>query len=161
MKFKIDENLPVEFAKLLADFGHDADTVHDERLVGAPDSVVIVTCKTERRCLVTLDLDFSDMRAYPPSDLHGLIIFRLRYGSVGIRQVARSAAKFVIASGLMGVLTYAFIRIPGLYQGSWAQKATALTVAILLAVASYLGAARLLRARELQEMGGVFGHHSA
>jgi putative peptidoglycan lipid II flippase len=90
-----------------------------------------------------------------------LIIFRLRYGSVGIRQVARSAAKFVIASGLMGVLTYAFIRIPGLYQGSWAQKATALTVAILLAVASYLGAARLLRARELQEMGGVFGHHSA
>ena len=78
MKFKIDENLPVEFAKLLADFGHDADTVHDERLVGAPDSVVIVTCKTERRCLVTLDLDFSDMRAYPPSDLHGLIIFRLR-----------------------------------------------------------------------------------
>jgi peptidoglycan biosynthesis protein MviN/MurJ (putative lipid II flippase) len=90
-----------------------------------------------------------------------LIIFRLRYGSVGIRQVLRSSAKFIVASALMGMLTYAFIRIPGLYEGSWAQKATALTVAILLAVAAYVAAARLLRMRELQEMGGVFGHHSA
>jgi putative peptidoglycan lipid II flippase len=89
-----------------------------------------------------------------------LIIFRLRYGSVGIRQVLRSSTKFVIASILMGILTYAFIRIPGLYEGSWAQKATALTVAILLATAAYVGCARLLRARELQEMGGIFGHHS-
>ena len=78
MKFKIDENLPVEIADLLRSSGHDADTVHDEGLVGSPDANVIGACKSEGRCLITLDLDFSDMRAYTPSDLHGLIIFRLR-----------------------------------------------------------------------------------
>jgi putative peptidoglycan lipid II flippase len=88
-----------------------------------------------------------------------LMIFRLRYGSLGIRQVLRSSTKFVVASTLMGALTYAFIRIPGLYEGSWSQKATVLTVAIVLATAAYLGVARLLQTRELREMGGVFSQH--
>lgn len=78
MKFKIDENLPVELAALLRSAGHDADTVHDESLIGSPDSVVIAACISEKRCLITLDLDFSDMRAYPPDDLPGLIVMRLR-----------------------------------------------------------------------------------
>ncbi len=78
MKFKIDENLPVEFADLLRKAGHDADTVNDEGLVGAPDENVIAACEKESRCLITLDLDFSDMRAYPPEDLNGLVVLRLR-----------------------------------------------------------------------------------
>jgi len=78
VKFKIDENLPIEFAELLRDFGHDADTVNDEGLIGSPDEIVITACLAESRCLVTLDLDFSDMRAYPPANLHGLIVFRLK-----------------------------------------------------------------------------------
>ena len=78
MKFKIDENLPVEIAGLLRSAGHDADTVRDEGLVGSSDTSVIEACKTEDRCLITLDLDFSDMRAYPPHELPGLIVMRLR-----------------------------------------------------------------------------------
>jgi len=31
MLFKIDENLPIEFARLLLDAGHDAKTVNDQR----------------------------------------------------------------------------------------------------------------------------------
>lgn len=77
MKFKIDENLPVEFADLLRNSGHDADTVNDEGLTGSPDEIVIAACRDESRCLITLDLDFSDMRVYPPSDLGGLIVLRL------------------------------------------------------------------------------------
>ena len=34
MKFKIDENLPVEAAELLRDAGHDAHTVGEESLTG-------------------------------------------------------------------------------------------------------------------------------
>lgn len=78
MKFKIDESLPVEIAGSLRSAEHDADTVHDEGLVGSPDSSVIAACKSEHRCLITLDLDFSDMHAYPPADLPGVIILRLR-----------------------------------------------------------------------------------
>ena len=78
MKFKIDENLPVEIAELLRASEHDADTIHDEGLVGSPDTTVIAACRAEVRCLITLDLDFSDMRAYPPADLPGLIVLRLR-----------------------------------------------------------------------------------
>jgi putative peptidoglycan lipid II flippase len=90
-----------------------------------------------------------------------LLIFRMRYGSVGLREVARSAMKFGAASVVMGMLTYAFIKIPGLYGGTLTQKASILIVAIVVAVAAYLGAARLLRVRELGEMGGLFAHRTS
>jgi hypothetical protein len=32
-------------------------------------------CQKEARALVTLDLDFSDIRAYPPEDYQGIIVF--------------------------------------------------------------------------------------
>ena len=78
MKFKIDENLPVEFAELLRASGYEADTINDEGLAGSPDERVIAVCRSESRCLITLDLDFGDMRAYPPADLFGLIVLRLQ-----------------------------------------------------------------------------------
>ena len=37
MKFKIDENLPVEFADELRAIGHDAITVLEQRMGGAAD----------------------------------------------------------------------------------------------------------------------------
>ncbi len=78
MRFKIDENLPVEAAEMFAVAGHDAMTIHDQRMVGNPDPIVATVCQTEGRALVTLDLDFSDIRAYPPIDYHGLIVLRPR-----------------------------------------------------------------------------------
>lgn len=78
MKFKIDENLPSEVARLLTSAGHDAETVFDEGLVGAADQNIIEVCNTEGRAIVTLDLDFSNVRAYPPKDHVGLIVLRLR-----------------------------------------------------------------------------------
>jgi predicted nuclease of predicted toxin-antitoxin system len=78
VKFKIDENLPSEVARLLTSAGHDAETVFDESLVGASDQNLIEICTSEDRALVTLDLDFSNVRAYPPKDHFGLIVLRLR-----------------------------------------------------------------------------------
>ena len=77
MRFKIDENLPVEVLELLRNRGHDVLTVVDQRLGGAPDSVVAAACRTEQRTLVTLDLDFADIRAYPPSEYAGFVVLRL------------------------------------------------------------------------------------
>ncbi|HLA36954.1 MAG TPA: DUF5615 family PIN-like protein [Candidatus Brocadiales bacterium] len=76
-KFKIDENLPVEIAELLINAGHDAKTINEQNLQGATDPVLIGACNTEHRILVTLDIDFSDIRAYPPQELSGIIVLRV------------------------------------------------------------------------------------
>ena len=62
MKFKIDENMPLEAAALLRDAGYDATTVSDQNLTGASDSSLITVCQKEERVLVTLDNDFADIR---------------------------------------------------------------------------------------------------
>ena len=77
MKFKIDENLPIEIAALFEKHGHDATTVFQEQLVGAPDSRIATVCRSENRTLVTLDTDFCDIRTYPPKDFEGIIVLRL------------------------------------------------------------------------------------
>lgn len=77
MKFKIDENLPIDAAVLLKNAGHDALTVHDENLTDSQDTDIAVVCAAENRILLTLDLGFADIRAYPPSKYPGIIVFRL------------------------------------------------------------------------------------
>jgi predicted nuclease of predicted toxin-antitoxin system len=77
LKFKIDENLPVEVAVQLVEAGHDAVTVHDQGVGGTPDAKLASLCQTEERALVTLDLGFGDIRSYPPSEFPGLVVFRL------------------------------------------------------------------------------------
>lgn len=76
MKFKTDENMPIEAADDLRQAGHDAMTVADQHLAGQPDVRVADVCKAEGRVVVTLDLDFADIRAYPPSDYAGIIVLR-------------------------------------------------------------------------------------
>jgi predicted nuclease of predicted toxin-antitoxin system len=76
LKLKIDENLPAECAEILRDGGFEADTVRDESLTGADDSVLAARSRLEGRVLVTLDLDFANIRAYPPAEYAGIIVLR-------------------------------------------------------------------------------------
>jgi predicted nuclease of predicted toxin-antitoxin system len=73
----VDENLPAEAVEILAQAGHDAVSVLDQGLGGQPDPNVATVCQKEHRVLVTLDLDFADIRAYPPVDYSGVIVLRL------------------------------------------------------------------------------------
>ncbi len=77
MRFKLDENLPVELGFLLREAGHHAHTVLDENLGGSPDSSIARVCQVEKRILVTLDLDFADIRSYLPGEYSGIIVLRL------------------------------------------------------------------------------------
>ncbi len=77
MRFKIDENLPVEVALRLRAAGHDATTVTDQDMVGEPDTTLSEACRRGHMALVTLDLDFADIRSYPPEQHSGLIILRV------------------------------------------------------------------------------------
>lgn len=76
MRFKIDEHLPLEIKDLLAKHQHDPVTVADEGMAGSIDPDVAQVCRKEARALLTLDLDFSDIRAYLPEDYHGIVVFR-------------------------------------------------------------------------------------
>jgi predicted nuclease of predicted toxin-antitoxin system len=77
MRFKIDENLHADAAELLRQHGHDTMTVHEQGLQGGADADIANVCRQEGRAVITLDLDFSDVRHYPPADYQGLIVLRL------------------------------------------------------------------------------------
>jgi predicted nuclease of predicted toxin-antitoxin system len=73
----VDENMPAEVATMSVEAGHDALTVPDQQLGGRPDTEIADICQREGRAIFTLDLDFADIRAYPPSDYPGIVVLRL------------------------------------------------------------------------------------
>jgi predicted nuclease of predicted toxin-antitoxin system len=79
VNFKIDENLPKDVGILLENAGHDAVTVLDQKMQGVGDPRLATLCRTENRVLLTLDIDFADIRTYPPAEYAGLIVLRLRF----------------------------------------------------------------------------------
>ena len=76
MRAKLDENVPIEATQLLRAAGWICDTVHDEGLAGADDPTIGAVCQKEDRVLFTIDLDFADIRTYPPSEYVGIVVFR-------------------------------------------------------------------------------------
>jgi predicted nuclease of predicted toxin-antitoxin system len=76
MRFKIDEDLPDAVADLLRQNQHDALTTLEQQLAGHPDPQIATVCQAEQRALVTLDLDFADIRSYPPEQYPGIIVLR-------------------------------------------------------------------------------------
>lgn len=76
MRFKLDENLPVELAEKLIANGHDAFTIIQQNMQGTNDENLIRVCKKESRALITLDTDFSDIRKYPPKEYTGILVIR-------------------------------------------------------------------------------------
>ncbi len=81
-RFKLDENLPREAEALLRKAGHDVQTVLDERLGGNPDPRIFDASRAEDRTLVTFDLDFSDIRLYPPASHKGIWVLRPQTQSI-------------------------------------------------------------------------------
>jgi predicted nuclease of predicted toxin-antitoxin system len=77
MRVKLDENLPVSSAAILASAGHDVDTVGQEGLSGAPDSDVVAAASAAERVLVSLDVGLADILAYPPGSHAGIVVLRL------------------------------------------------------------------------------------
>ena len=77
MQVKLDENLPLQLKRLFTVSGYDAATILDEGMGGATDSEVASVCLLEERILVTQDIDFADIRTYPPGEYPGIVVFRL------------------------------------------------------------------------------------
>ena len=71
MLFKLDENMAPDFVDLFRRHGHDAVTVEDQRMRGRGDRDIAEVCRGEGRAVVTLDVGFADIRAYPPEPITG------------------------------------------------------------------------------------------
>lgn len=82
LRFKLDENIPGAVVVLLREAGHDVRTVLEQGLGGRPDDEVSRVCRDESLVLVTLDLDFGDVRTYPPADHAGIWVLRPEAQSV-------------------------------------------------------------------------------
>ena len=77
MRLKLDENLGKTPASLFQSGGHDTQTVRGQGLSGAADRKVIAACRSEQRCLVTLDLDFANPLVFNPAEYPGIAVLRL------------------------------------------------------------------------------------
>jgi predicted nuclease of predicted toxin-antitoxin system len=76
VKFKLDENLPLELADHLRALGQDAETVLDEGLCGAADARVVQAATAEDRILLTLDKGIANLLHYPARKHAGVVLFR-------------------------------------------------------------------------------------
>lgn len=82
MHFKLDENIPVALQKRIIALGHSASTVVSEKISGITDRQLLHLCQKEKYILITFDTDFCNVRAYPPVEHDGIIVFNLKNQSI-------------------------------------------------------------------------------
>jgi predicted nuclease of predicted toxin-antitoxin system len=99
VKFKLDEDLPVDPATDLPLAGHDADTVLDESLTGAANPMVVAAAPREGRVLMTLDKGIANLIQHPTNTHAGVVLFRP--GTSG-----RTAVLAFVRSRLAELLVY-------------------------------------------------------
>ena len=97
-RFKLDENVPRDAAALLRAAGHDVHSVSDEKLEGGSDTQLLDMCRKEDRVLITLDLDFADIRVYRPSDSAGIWVLRPPLKSIESSLAVLQGALALLAS---------------------------------------------------------------
>lgn len=77
MNFKLDENFGKRTQHLFKAAGHDVRTVTSQGLSGSSDQRLYEVCSVEKRCLITLDLDFADVTRFSPSESSGIVVIRV------------------------------------------------------------------------------------
>jgi predicted nuclease of predicted toxin-antitoxin system len=77
MRFFLDAGMPRSAIDAIAQSGHEPEFSRDIGLASASDSQIAAHAKSTGAVLVTRDLDFADIRRYPPDEYHGILVLRL------------------------------------------------------------------------------------
>jgi predicted nuclease of predicted toxin-antitoxin system len=78
LKLLLDENLYPSTLNLLRCYGFDVKDIKEMKLCGINDNEVMELAQREDRLLITLDMHFSNIFLYPPSECPGIIVVRVR-----------------------------------------------------------------------------------
>ncbi len=77
MRFLVDANLPRSLVAAIARLGHEVEFARDVGLGSAPDDAVATRARERAAAIVTRDLDFADVRNYPPEQFAGIVVIRV------------------------------------------------------------------------------------
>jgi predicted nuclease of predicted toxin-antitoxin system len=77
MRFLLDANMPRSTLTVLAEHGHTAKHVRDISMGDARDSEIAAQARADGAVLLTRDLDFADVRNYPPEAMPGILALRV------------------------------------------------------------------------------------
>ena len=77
MKFLLDANMPRSALAALRNFGHVVDHVREIGLGDATDDRIAASALAFEAVLVSRDLDFADVRRFPPEVTQGILVLRL------------------------------------------------------------------------------------
>jgi Uncharacterized protein conserved in bacteria len=87
MKLKLDENLSRHLKESLSVLQHDVMSAAEEGLLSQPDTAIAAAANLEGRMLFSLDIEFGDLRKYPPGSHPGIILFRPRnFGPLAVNK---------------------------------------------------------------------------
>lgn len=103
MRFLLDANLPRTALATVKEAGHEAEFARDIGLAAAPDSEISAHARNTQAALLTRDLDFADIRRYPPHQHCGIVVLRLPDDAIA-RDIALVLERFLKESQFMNSL---------------------------------------------------------
>jgi predicted nuclease of predicted toxin-antitoxin system len=78
MKFFADECVYAATTQLLRTRQQDVVTAQDAGLSGKSDEEILAYAVEHGRVLITIDMDFSNIRRFPPKSYIGIIVLKIR-----------------------------------------------------------------------------------
>jgi predicted nuclease of predicted toxin-antitoxin system len=103
MRFLLDANMPRSAEAVLRQFEHEIESAWEAGLHAAPDREIAKRARQRQAVIVTRDLNFSDIRWYPPESYAGIVVLRLPDGSTAI-EILRILERFLAAAELLAAL---------------------------------------------------------
>ena len=100
MRFLIDANLPRAAILVCQKFGHQVEFARDIGLAAASDAQIAERARESGAALLTRDLDFADVRRYPPDQYSGIVVLRLPDTTVAL-EIARVLERFLMEPGFL------------------------------------------------------------
>jgi predicted nuclease of predicted toxin-antitoxin system len=103
MRFLLDANLPRSALNVVIRFGHQAELARDIGLAAASDADIASHARNVGAVLLTRDVDFADIRRYPPGEYGGIVVLRLPDDSVA-SDIARVLERFLSEAAFVTAL---------------------------------------------------------